>query len=97
MRKLYIFNNSPGNTDWNVCHSMADDGTHLGSHVCSHEHFMQYDLHDRKDRLETILQHFNGEPYELELISADDVLSHAGLKEALRLNELQGQQAAKDK
>jgi peptidoglycan/xylan/chitin deacetylase (PgdA/CDA1 family) len=93
MRKLYIFNNTAGKSTWNSCYSIADDGAIIGNHTCSHEDYMKYDLHDREDRLEDILKHFNGEPYELELVSGKDVLSHAGLLEALRLNEIAGEKA----
>lgn len=93
MRKLYLFNNGSTFEGCNNCYSMADDGTVLGNHICSHDNYMLHDLHDRKDRLETIKKHFGNEPYEVELIPSNKVESHQGLAEACRLNQLQGEAA----
>lgn len=93
MRKLYLFNNGTAFKGWNNCYSMADDGTVLGNHICSHDIYMMGDLHNRADRLETIKKHFGDEPYEVEVIASDDVRTHAGLAEAYRLNQLAGEKA----
>ena len=38
--------------------SMAEDGTVLGSHWCSHWGYMRHDLHDRADRKATCEAHY---------------------------------------
>jgi len=38
-------------------YSMAEDGTVLGVHWCSHRGSMRHDLHDRKDRLAAIREY----------------------------------------
>lgn len=48
MTKIYLFNNSKGNTDWNACIAMADTGEVLASHICSHIGYMNGDLHDNR-------------------------------------------------
>jgi hypothetical protein len=67
--------------------SITDDGHILGSHICSHITFMLFDLHNRKDRLEKIQNHYKDEPYEIEIISYEEVNHHAGLQEAFKLND----------
>lgn len=44
---IYLFSNSRNGDG--VAYSMAEDGTVLGSHFCSHWGYMQNDLHDRTD------------------------------------------------
>ena len=39
-------------------YSMAEDGTVLGCHWCSHRGYMRHDLHDRPDRLAAIRAHY---------------------------------------
>jgi hypothetical protein len=48
MTKIYLFNNSAGNTDWNAVYAMADTGEVLATHICSHICFMAGDLHDNR-------------------------------------------------
>jgi hypothetical protein len=48
MTKIYLFNNSSGETDSNFVYAMADTGEVLAEHLCSHIGFMRGDLHDRR-------------------------------------------------
>lgn len=90
MRKLYLFvnGNSP---EWLDCLSLTDDGHILGNHICSHMGYMMQDLHDRKDRLEKIKEHFKGEEYEVIILSYDECDKHEGFKEALKLAQNKSQ------
>lgn len=45
---IYLFSNSRNGDG--AAYTMAEDGTILGSHWCSHWGYMRHDLHDRKDR-----------------------------------------------
>lgn len=85
MRKLYLFVNGQSMRDWLSCLSLTDDGVILGNHICSHMGYMMHDLHDRSDRLEKIKQHFNGEPYEVIVLSYQDCNMHEEFKKALAL------------
>lgn len=92
MNKIYCFSNVVGGGD-GIAYAMGDDGTVLGSHLCSHEGYVPNDLGvnegSRLDRHETYKKHFpNG--YEMEFVQAKEVTSHVGLQEAFRLNQLQG-------
>ncbi|MBM7634038.1 hypothetical protein [Geomicrobium sediminis] len=96
MNKIYCFSNVVGGGD-GVAYALADDGTVLGSHWCSHESYVSHDLGvesgTRPDRHKTYKEHFP-DGYEMEFISASEVTKHEGLQEAFRLNQLQAQEAA---
>lgn len=90
MNKIYCFSNAVGGGD-GIAYAMADDGTVLGSHLCSSEYYVPHDLGviegTRLDRHEGYKKHFpNG--YEMEFVPSRDVKEHKGLKEAFRLNQL---------
>lgn len=53
---VYLFSNSHSGDG--IAYSMAEDGTVLGSHLCSHWGYMLHDLHDRKDRREATEAHY---------------------------------------
>jgi hypothetical protein len=94
MNKIYCFSNVVGGGD-GIAYAMGDEGTVLGSHLCSHEHYVPGDLGvtegSRPDRHETYKKHFpNG--YEMEFVSSKDVGTHEGLQEAFRLNQLQAEE-----
>ena len=97
MRKLYLFVNSIPFPEWLSCVSITDDGVFLGSHVCSNMFYMKHDLHDAQHRLDRVKAHFKDEPYEVECVAYEDVLSHPGLTEAFRLNLLQRSEADGEK
>jgi hypothetical protein len=87
---IYGFNNG-GSPEWYDAVLLAQDGTFLGSHICSHEAYMPGDLGveegSRADRHEHFRAHYpNG--YKMEFVSRDDISTHVGLQEAFRLNSL---------
>jgi hypothetical protein len=92
---IYGFNNggSPGFMSGVL---IAEDGTGLGGHICSHETHMPHDLGvlegSRPDRHEGFRKHYP-DGYRMEFISHSDVLAHPALKIALRLNDLQREAA----
>ena len=53
---IYLFSNS--HTGDGIAYAMAEDGTVLGSHWCSHWGYMRHDLHDRKDRKKACEVHY---------------------------------------
>jgi hypothetical protein len=67
---------------------LAADGTFLGGHCCSSEHYMLGDLGcvegSRPDRHETFREHYP-DGYRMEFVTYDDVPGHAGLQEAFKL------------
>lgn len=83
---IYGFNNggSPGFMHGQL---IAEDGTALGSHLCSGEGYMLGDLGilkgTRRDRHETFRKHYPG-GYRMEFVGYPEVLKHAGLVEAIR-------------
>jgi len=82
---IYGFNNG-GSPGWFSAVLLAEDGTGLGGHVCSHEVYMPGDLGiiegSRPDRHETFREHYP-EGYRMEFVSYKDVLSHPGLSAAI--------------
>jgi hypothetical protein len=85
---IYGFNNGGGGDMW-FAQLIAQDGTALGSHCCSHEGFMPGDLGiiegTRPDRHEGFRRHYP-DGYRMEFVPGSEVKRHAGLKEAFRLN-----------
>lgn len=82
---IYGFNNG-GRPGWFDGVIIAEDGTSLGGHICSHEFYMPADLGiiegSRPDRHETFRDHYpNG--YRMEFVPYDDVKSHQGLMAAI--------------
>lgn len=53
---IYLFSNSVDGDG--VAYAMAEDGTVLGSHFCSHWGYMRHDLHDRPDRKQVCEEHY---------------------------------------
>ena len=70
--------------------AMAEDGTYLGSHICSSEGFMLGDLGinegTRSDRHEKDYQRHYPNGYRMEFVMSPDIEGHEKLQEALRLN-----------
>ena len=89
--KIYAFSNVVGGGD-GPAYAMAEDGTVLGSHWCSHEGYVPGDLGvtegTRPDRHKTYAEHYP-EGYEMEFVPAAQVRSHAGLQMAFALNQKQ--------
>lgn len=93
---IYGFNNG-GNPGWYSGQLLAEDGTALGGHICSHEGYMEHDLGilegSRPDRHETFQKHYP-DGYRMEFIPATAVKDHSGLIKAYGRNQAQ---AAKTK
>ena len=85
---IYGFNNG-GAERFLEAHLLAQDGHHLGSHICSHECYMPHDLGvvegSRPDRHETFRAHYP-DGYRMDFVSLHDTLSNPGLTEAIRAN-----------
>ena len=86
---IYGFNNG-GSQDWWTAMLIAEDGTCLGSHICSHELYMPHDLGiiegSRSDRHKTFQDHYP-DGYRMDFISRHDVRSHEGLTRAYENNQ----------
>lgn len=78
---IYGFNNG-GSPGWYSGVLIAEDGTCLGGHVCSHEGYMPHDLGvldgARPDRHEIFLKHYP-DGYRMEFAGFDDVKDHPKL------------------
>ena len=91
---IYGFNNG-GSESWLNAVLIAEDGTGLGGHVCSHEAYMPHDLGilegARPDRHETFRAHYpNG--YRMVFVPYSEARGHPGLNAAYekrRLSELE--------
>lgn len=82
---IYGFNNG-GSAGWYQAHIIAQDGTPLGAHICSHEGYMRADLGvlegSRPDRHETFRAHYP-DGYRMDFVSSADFTGHEGLSAAL--------------
>jgi hypothetical protein len=92
---IYGFNNG-GSPGWYSGVLLAEDGTGLGGHICSHEAYMPHDLGvtdgSRPDRHETFREHYP-DGYRMDFIPGKDVLSHAGLEAAYQRNQAKAAEA----
>lgn len=86
---IYGFNNG-GSPGWYSAVLLAEDGTVLGGHLCSHEGYMRHDLGciegSRPDRHEGFRQHYP-DGYRMAFIGEDDVMTHPGLDAAVKRNK----------
>jgi hypothetical protein len=86
---IYGFNNG-GKSGWYHGQLIAEDGTPLGGHICSHESFMLGDLGilkgTRKDRHEGFKRHYP-DGYKMEFVSLVNVMTHEGLTLAYKHNQ----------
>ena len=91
---IYGFNNG-GAHGWMHAQLIAEDGTALGSHICSDEFYMYGDLgiyaDSRPDRHETFREHYP-DGYRMDFVPSDKMFGHEGLDRAIKLN----QEKAKD-
>lgn len=96
---IYGFNNG-GSPGWFSGCLIAEDGTGLGGHLCSHEAYMPGDLGvlegSRPDRHKTFQEHYP-DGYRMEFVSYGDVRGHEKLTAALKLNEQKALEAEKEK
>lgn len=84
---IYLFSNSRDGDG--VAYSMAEDGTVLGGHWCSHWGYMRHDLHDRPDRKATCEAHYPG-GYRLVVLTTPGAVPPL---EVLERNRAQGEAA----
>jgi len=86
---IYGFNNG-GRNGWYHAQLIAEDGTPLGGHICSHEGYMPGDLGvlkgTRKDRHEGFMKHYP-DGYKMEFVGHDDAPTHEGLQKAFENND----------
>jgi len=86
---IYGFNNG-GPFGWMQAVLIAEDGTPLGSHICSSEGYMPHDLGcvagSRPDRHEGFRAHYPG-GYRMEFVGIETRDGHAGLNAAIAANE----------
>jgi len=94
---IYGFNNG-GSAGWLSAQLIAEDGTALGGHACSHEGYMKGDLGilegTRDDRHEDFKKHYP-DGYRMEFIGAHDVKQHEGLTKAYELNQAKAAEKGK--
>ena len=92
---IYGFNNG-GSSGWYSGCLLAEDGTGLGGHCCSHEGYMLHDLGilegTRPDRHETFRKHYP-DGYRMDFVGLSDVKNHKGIEEAYKLNQLKAEEA----
>lgn len=83
---IYLFSNSHDGDG--IAYAMAEDGTVLGSHLCSHWGYMRHDLHDRTDRRERCEAHYP-DGYRLVVLGANELPP----AEVIERNRQQGEAA----
>lgn len=92
---IFGFNNG-GSSGWFSAQLIAEDGTGLGGHICSHEGYMRHDLGilegTRADRHETFRKHYP-DGYRMAFVSHDEVEQCQPLLKAFELNKLQAEKA----
>lgn len=86
---IYLFSNSHDGDG--VAYAMAEDGTVLGSHFCSHWGYMRHDLHDRPDRKARCEEHYP-DGYRLVILGRSELPPD----EVLERNRQQGEAAKRD-
>lgn len=83
---IYGFNNG-GSDHWYEAVALAEDGTGLGGHICSHEGYMQADLGilegTQQDRHEGSYQKHYPDGYRMEFVPSGQIDSHKGLLAAI--------------
>lgn len=91
MKKIFCFNNG-GSENFLSAVAIAEDGTCVAQHCCSHEGYMRHDLGLTSDwKHDNYNAHYGAGNWELEWV--DSPKSHPGLTEAIRFNQLQAEEA----
>lgn len=84
---IYGFNNG-GSPGWFSAISLAEDGTVLGGHVCSHEGYMPYDLGilegSRPDRHEDQYRKHYPDGYRMDFVPTEEIPSHECLQASIK-------------
>jgi len=92
---IYGFNNG-GSPGWWSAMLLAEDGTFLGAHACSHEDYMPHDLGilegTMPQRHETFREHYP-DGYRMAFVKRDDVRRNKGLLAAYERNQAEGEAA----
>lgn len=83
---IYLFSNSRDGDG--IAYAMAEDGTVLGSHFCSHWGYMRHDLHDRADRKARCEEHYP-DGYRLVILGQNELPPEA----VIERNRKQGEAA----
>lgn len=95
---IYGFNNG-GSPGWYSAVLLAEDGTTLGGHCCSHEGYMRHDLGiiegSRPDRHETFRAHYP-DGYRMDFVPFAELDGHAGLNAAIELHRAAQQATGKE-
>lgn len=88
---IYGFNNG-GSPGWYDAVLLAEDGTYMGGHLCSHEAYMPGDLGvlegSRADRHKHFKTHYP-DGYRMDFVGASDIETHEGLNAAIKRNQEQ--------
>ncbi len=85
MKKIFCFNNG-GSDAWYEAMAMAEDGTCIATHTCSHESFMEHDLGITSDWKHNLYnQHYGEGNWELEWVG--NPKTHEGLKLSYKRNQ----------
>ena len=97
--KIFCFSNVVGGGDGEAL-ALAEDGTCLGSHWCSHESFVRVDLGvtegSRPDRHKTYKEHYP-DGYEMVFVPSSKVKNHPQIKIACELNHKIGEETTDEK
>ncbi len=84
---IYGFNNG-GDDRWLSGVLIAEDGTKLGGHICSHEFYMEHDLGilegSMPGRHEEFKKHYP-DGYRMEFVSSNDIKNHEQLMKAISI------------
>lgn len=98
---IFGFDNSPGPHDWHNAIAIAEDGTCVGGHCCSHESFVPGDLGCtpgwRLDRHRETYQKHYPDGYKMEFIPSAESKGHKGLDLAYERNQRKAEAAAGEK
>lgn len=89
---IYGFNNG-GSHGWYSAVAIAEDGTCLGGHCCSHEGYMENDLGilegTRPDRHAQDYKKHYPDGYRMDFVPSDEVPTHEALNRAFERNRSQ--------
>lgn len=86
--KIFCWVNSGEGTDWQTVLALAEDGTHLASHVSSSEDWAKHDIGISTDRKHERYQAHYPDGYEL--VWVDNAKTHEGLLAAYAKNQAKG-------
>ena len=86
--KIFVFSNVVGGGD-GPCFALAEDGTVVGSHYCSHEGWASHDLGVTSDWHHAEYKAHYPDGYEMEFVRSSEIDAHEGLQAALKRNHEQ--------